>query len=175
MSDRKSDTRGSATQDALATFDALDVVDIDFMLGSWQGEGFETGHRLDGLLDAYRWHGKRFDSAEDVHPLVFTRLRGGLASVNPAFMAPALRWPMPRSTVMGRAFQLILPLITTSRSRARLRMTRYRGKESATMIYDQLPINDVFRKIDADTVLGAMDFKGMTAPFFFVLRRERKG
>lgn len=165
----------AATRDALATFDALDTVDIDFMLGSWQGEGFDTGHRLDGLLDTYRWHGKRFDSAEDVHPLVFTRFRGGLASVNPAFMSPALRWPMPRSAVMGKVFQLILPLITTSRSKARLRMTRYRGRDSATMIYDQLPINDVFRKIDADTVLGAMDFKGMTSPFFFVLRREQIG
>jgi hypothetical protein len=51
-------------------------------------------------------------------------------------------------------------------------MTTYRGQSSATMIYDQLPILDVFRRIDADTVLGVMDRKGMTAPFFFVLRRD---
>jgi hypothetical protein len=43
---------------------------------------------------------------------------------------------------------------------------------SATMIYDALPINDVFRKVDADTMLGAMDIRGTTEPFFFVLRRE---
>jgi hypothetical protein len=40
------------------------------------------------------------------------------------------------------------------------------------MIYDNLPINDVFRKVDQDTVLGAMDLKGIPRPFFFVLRRE---
>jgi hypothetical protein len=51
-------------------------------------------------------------------------------------------------------------------------MTTYRGKSSATMIYDQLPINDVFRKIDQDAVFGVMDFKGMKSPFFFILRRE---
>lgn len=40
------------------------------------------------------------------------------------------------------------------------------------MIYDQLPIHDVFRQINQDAVLGVMDRKGMNLPFFFVLRRE---
>ncbi len=51
-------------------------------------------------------------------------------------------------------------------------MTRHRGKVSATMVYDNLPIHDVFRKMDADTVLGIMDLKGLKKPFFFVLRRK---
>ena len=54
-------------------------------------------------------------------------------------------------------------------------MTTYRDKSSATMIYDQLPINDVFRKIDQDAVFGVMDLKGMKSPFFFILRREHGG
>jgi hypothetical protein len=54
-------------------------------------------------------------------------------------------------------------------------MITYRGKSSATMIYDQLPINDVFRKIDEDAVFGVMDLKGMKSPFFFILRREHGG
>ena len=41
------------------------------------------------------------------------------------------------------------------------------------MIYDSLPINDVFRKVDDHTVLGLMDLKGMKDPFFFVLTREK--
>lgn len=44
------------------------------------------------------------------------------------------------------------------------------------MIYDQLPINDVFRRLDgvagADAVIGAMDLRGLTRPYFFVLRRD---
>jgi hypothetical protein len=43
---------------------------------------------------------------------------------------------------------------------------------TATMSYDALPINDVFRKVDNDTVLGAMDLRGLQMPLMFVLRRE---
>lgn len=171
---------GHATPEvALELFDSLEPVDIDFMLGSWQGGGFHTGHPLDGLLEAYRWHGKRFDSAEQVHPLVFRSVSGKLVCVNPALVAPGLaladRLPVPRSVALGRVFQFALPLVRTAKARARLRMTTFRGKTSATMIYDQLPINDVFRKVDDNTVLGLMDFKGMKQPFFFVLRREQAG
>ena len=73
---------------------------------------------------------------------------------------------------MGNLFQAVIPLLVTDRSRARLRMTRYRDVDSATMIYDHAPINDVFRRVDEDTVLGLMDLKGMEQPFFFLLRRE---
>jgi len=68
-----------------------------------------------------------------------------------------------------------MPLFATRRSQARLRLTEYRGKSSATMIYDSLPINDVFRKVDENTVLGIMDMKGVAQPFFFILRRENDG
>ena len=62
-------------------------------------------------------------------------------------------------------------LLKTEKSQARLRMMEYRGKVSATMIYDRLPINDSFRRIDNNTVLGIMDFKSSPQPFFFVLKR----
>ncbi|MBN1547706.1 MAG: DUF4334 domain-containing protein [Syntrophaceae bacterium] len=169
----------ASTDEALAIFDSLDPVDTDFMLGAWKGVGFPTGHPLDGLLEAYHWHGKRFESPEHVHPLVFSSLGGGTTSVNPIFMIPALlvldRLPFLKSQAVGRIFQACIWLFSTSRSRARLRMMSYRGKSSATMIYDHLPINDVFRKLDENTVLGVMDLKGMRQPFFFVLRRENNG
>ena len=41
------------------------------------------------------------------------------------------------------------------------------------MIYDQLPINDVFRKLDDDAVLGVMDSKVLKDPFFFKLTRDK--
>ncbi len=173
------DAGRATTEDTLELFDTLEPVDIDFMFGKWKGEGFHTNHPMDGLLEAYHWYGKRFESPEDVHPLVFSTLRGGVATVNPASMGPALglvdRVPIPKSAMVGRIFQALLPFLTTARSRARLRMTTYRSKSSATMIYDQLPINDVFRKIDEDAVFGVMDLKGMKSPFFFILRREHGG
>jgi hypothetical protein len=167
------------TEQAFTRFDGLPPVEIPFLLGSWTGESFPTGHPLDGALEAFHWHGKRFDSAEEVYPLVFTTLGGGLICLEPKAMGPGLRlsdrFPVPKSALAGRLFQLLLPLLSTARSSARLRMTSYRGVLSATMLYDHLPINDVFRKLDDDTVLGVMDFKGMEMPFFFQLRREGSG
>ena len=43
---------------------------------------------------------------------------------------------------------------------------------SAAMLYDHLPIVDVFRRLDAHTLLGVMDARGISQPFFFTLRRE---
>lgn len=170
-------TAGSRTaEEALALFDSLEPVDIDFMIGAWKGKGFHTGHPLDGILEAYHWHGKRFESAEAVHPLVFTSLGGTHAPINPRAMAPSVTRLGLASKMkagwLGKTFQLLMPLFRTRRSGARLRMTVYRGKLGATMIYDELPINDVFRRLDDDTVLGAMDLKGLETPLFFVLRRE---
>ncbi len=166
----------TSTEEALAIFDSLDPVNTDFMLGAWQGSGFLTDHPMDGVLETFHWHGKRFEGPEDVHPLVFSTLSKGRKSLNPTLVMPGLGllkfFPFINSRFFGRVFQLIMPLFVTRRSRARLRLTDYRGKSSATMIYDNLPINDVFRKVDENTVLGVMDFKGMRKPFFFVLRRE---
>ena len=162
----------ATTQEALEVFDSLEPVDVDFMIGTWKGEGFHTNHPMDGLLESYHWHGKHFESLEDVHPLIFSTLRGGFARVNPGLMEPTLTVPMPWSAIVGRLFQTLLPFLATSRSAARLRMSTYRGQSSTTMIYDQLPIHDVFRQINQDAVLGVMDRKGMNLPFFFVLQRE---
>ncbi len=166
----------SSTSEALAIFDDLDTVDIDFMIGSWKGAGFPTDHPWDGLLETYHWFGKCFKSPEAVQPLVFTTANGGKSNVNPIWMIPVVnlihqKW-VPKSRIAGRLFQMCIPIFSTKRARARLRMTHYRGKESATMIYDNLPINDVFRKVDRGTVFGVMDLKNLEQPFFFVLRRE---
>lgn len=52
---------------------------------------------------------------------------------------------------------------------ARLRMVQFRGQLTATMIYDQHPICDHFKRIDAATLLGVMDRKGDPFPLYFWL------
>jgi len=42
------------------------------------------------------------------------------------------------------------------------------------MIYGQLPINDVFRKLDDNTVIGVMDNQHVKEPFFFKLSRDNR-
>jgi len=73
----------------------------------------------------------------------------------------------------GDLFQrLPLPLWITHHPQARLRVVEHRGVASAAMLYDHLQIVDVFRRLDAHTLLGVMDARGISQPFFFTLRRE---
>jgi len=167
--------QGTTGAAALAFYDTLAAVGIEEMIGSWRGEELRTGHPFDGLLERFRWHGKRFDSPDDAHPLIF-RAGGELkVAINPAFVPLAsvvrYRWIL-RAPLLPTLFAVIRPLVSTRQPKARLRLTEYRDVVTATMSYDALPINDVFRKIDDDTLVGAMDARGLEAPFMFVLRRE---
>ena len=167
--------RGTTTAVALAFFDALPPLELHEMIGSWRGSGVPTGNPLDGMLERFGWHGKRFDGVDDAHPLVFENGNGALSSVNPALvpMGVILRVPsMANTPFAARLFRLARPLIRTRRPAARLRKMEYRGVLTATMIYDALPITDAFRKVDGDTVLGVMDLRGLEQPFVFTLRRE---
>ncbi len=55
---------------------------------------------------------------------------------------------------------------------AMVREVKFRGKVSATLIYDKKPIMDYFRKIDDDTIIGLGETKG-NLTFFFYLEREK--
>ena len=164
----------TTTQEALDLFDQLETADIDFMLGRWQGAGLHTDHPMDGLLEAANWYGKEFVSPECVHPLLFLDGKEETFKVSPSpdMMKMALRLPIPKSEAATPVYTFFSSLLKTEKSQARLRMMEHRGKISATMIYDHLPIHDVFRKVDENTLLGLMDYKAAEQPFFFVLRRD---
>lgn len=167
----------TTTAEALDVFDAAPAVDPDFMLGTWRGAELPTGHPLDGLLAASGWWGKQFLGAEKVHPLLFpTADRTGLWAMNPllafAGLGPTSKLPILKTVSLQRPIATLRPILRTSAPKARLRTTRYRDVDTATMIYDQLPINDVFRRLSDDEVIGAMDLRGVSRPYFFVLRRD---
>ena len=162
------------TEEALAYFDSLATVQLDFMFGKWKGGEVPTNHPMDGLLEATNWYGKEFISRDEVFPLVLSNRPGETYKIVPyAFlMNLGLKFPLFKSSTMKIINGWVTKCVQTKNSQARLRMTEMRGKVSATMIYDRLPINDVFRKIDENTVMGLMDFKGQERPYFFYLMRE---
>ena len=165
------------TEDALALFDSLPAVEPDFMLGTWHGAELPTNHPLDGMLAASGWWGKHFGDSETVHPLLFPTSDGSaLWPLNPvlafAGLGAATRIPVLKRQNFGGTIAMLKPALQARGPKARLRTTRFRGVDTATMIYDQLPINDVFRELDERTVLGAMDLRGIRAPYFFVLHRD---
>ena len=73
---------------------------------------------------------------------------------------------------VGKLMPLATKVLKTYESKARARMIEFRGKSSATMVYDEKPIHDHFRKISENMVLGIMDLKSITQPYFFILERD---
>lgn len=176
---------GTTAEQGLDFFDSLPPVGIEELEGFWQGADLPTGHPFDGLLGPLGWQGKQFDGPDGAHPLVFADRRGRRFDVNPRVvpLAAALRLaPLVRKSTVrrptvprplaARMIRPLLPLARTSQPKARLRMTQYRGVLSATMIYDALPVNDIFRRVDSSTLLGAMDLRGPYPPFLFTLRQD---
>ncbi len=164
----------TTTEKALQLFDSLEPINLDFMKGRWQGSGLYTNHPLDGLLELSSWYGKEFIDLENVHPLLFLDNRENLFKIAPP--AISINWIFKIARLKNQALKplirMTISLLKTETSQARLRMVEYRGKVSATMIYDYLPINDIFRKIDDNTILGLMNCKNLSQPFFFILKRD---
>ncbi len=100
---------------ALALFDQLAPVAPAELLGDWHGQGLATGHPLDGVLEAWHWHGKRFLSTEAVHPLIFAAAGGRRISVDPNWVPMALlRAPwVGRLAPLGRLAPWLVPLLAT--------------------------------------------------------------
>ncbi|MEM8722175.1 MAG: DUF4334 domain-containing protein [Cyanobacteria bacterium P01_G01_bin.39] len=162
----------TTTEEALRLFDGLDTVDLEFMIGKWKGSGFNTNHPLDGLLETIGWYGKEFVNPDCVHPLLFADGESIFkVDPNPLITEMGLGVSIPKNPSLKPFYQGMSKLLETEKSKARIRMMQYRDRLSATMIYDYLPIHDAFRKLDDNTVLGLMDWKGMSQPFFFILKR----
>ena len=169
---------GAAPAEALDFFDSLPTVAVEEMLGRWRGSGLPTGSPLDGMLEGFGWYGKEFLDEENVHPLLFADRNGQPRPVDPGLLpVSVLRdyagfldvWPV------RRAFATIRPALYTRRPKARLRSVEHRGAVTAAMVYDALPIIDVFRRVNDDVRLGAMDMRGLPSPFLFLLHRDTAG
>lgn len=141
------------THTACRLFDGLETVELEELLGTWKGREFCTGHLLDGMLKKLRWYGKAFHDAENVDPLLFELPGGEIAAIDPAPVYDTRK------------------LLKAAGGKARMRKVECRGKISAAMIYDNLPIIDHFRKAEEGVLLGMMDRKGDKAPYFFILEK----
>lgn len=62
---------------ALALFDELPAVELDEMLGDWDGRCVPTGHPAEEHLAQLAWAGKRVHGRDEVHPLVCYDAFGG--------------------------------------------------------------------------------------------------
>jgi len=165
--------KNNTQAEAFELYDSLESIDTEEMWGLWKGEELSTGHPFEGLLTASKWYGKKFVSKEEVYPLLFERKDGSLYAGNPGLIPMTLPFDKIPSRLVSRVIPLIRPVFKTKNSGARLRMVDFRGKASASMVYDQKGIIDIFRKVDDNTLMGIMDIKEMATDksYFFILRR----
>jgi len=149
-------TRFSALRAGPATSEQLDelwaelpTVGVEEILGSWRGGDFANGHPASALLEQVRWHGKRFDSPLEAHPLICRGEDGALYS---------------NSKAAGGGLASLWPV-------------GFRGEVTATMVYDAMPVFDHFKAVDENTLLGVMNGKlapafGTDDLYWFWLERE---
>ena len=122
-------------------FAQLDPIDIEELIGKWQGSVFFMGlSKLEIVLKNFyilKWFGKLFLNSNQVKALIFSFL--------------GIKFNIPGGTAV-------------------LRKIEYRGKVSTSMIYNYLPIIDNFRKIDDQTVMGVTEIKGRVGIYFYLKR-----
>jgi hypothetical protein len=140
----------SPTTNALdSLWSDLTVLRVEEMLGAWRGGDFATGHPATGLLTKIGWHGKRFDSLLDGHPLICRDANGELYS---------------NTKYAGGGYS---PLWEVG----------FRGESTATMVYDAMAVFDHFKQVDSTTVMGIMNGKleaafGTADLYYFWLERD---
>lgn len=59
-----------SVETALALYDELPAVELDEMLGDWDGRCVPTGHPAEEHLAQLAWAGKRVHGRDEVHPLI---------------------------------------------------------------------------------------------------------
>ncbi|MEY4562252.1 MAG: hypothetical protein RLZZ618_1529 [Pseudomonadota bacterium] len=104
-----------------------------------------------------RWKGGRFDGGKEPDPIRWY----GKNFVSASYCEPLLARNEDGSVY---AFDKL--------GAAQMRLIEWRGKVSASLIYDSQPIMDYFRKVTDDVIIGLGDVKGKPTDFFFHLTRE---
>ncbi|KAK8127191.1 hypothetical protein PG984_008299 [Apiospora sp. TS-2023a] len=152
--------------------------------GLWKGAEFPTASPSDGVLVTSGWFGKRFTGNDHVDPLVWraskkSQKKGGEDGSSGGddgellFAADPLK--ATALLLQGAHVPDHRAECETQEPGARLRPVEYRGVVTASMVYNQLPIIDHFRRVDSTTLLGVVDNpQGPGPAFFFVLRRHEE-
>lgn len=145
-----------------AVFDQLKPISPEFLIGKWKGFSFDTGHPAHRILDTLKWAGKDYRSVDDVDPIMIYDDSGKRSWYSEYGHARV------SSELQG------IPVQGYAADRSQIREVKFHGTVSAAMIYDKFPIIDVFKYVDDNTVLGAMDSKDFPADageYYFYLKR----
>ena len=159
---------------ALEEFGSLPPIAPRELVGLWKGHGIPTGHPFDGVLENLGWFGKRFTPDMRADALLFRSGDQRLVAIDPKWipLRLALRFhDVGRMRVASNLFSYLQRRLRARGPVASLKTMVFGRVESAAMVYDDQPIVDHFRQIDAERIMGAMTTKGDERIYFFELQR----
>lgn len=156
-------------RDAFHFYDELDTVDISRMKGLWIRKKLPKASWFSESFSEINWYGKEFISSHSGYPLVMEKRNKERYYLNPSALT-FLPLRQGFTLLYKPSFLLFSPLLRTKRPKAVLEMTEYRGKVSATLLYERQDIKDIYRKIDDQTLFGITEFgnSGKQASFFLL-------
>ena len=161
-------------QTALEEFGSLPPIAPRELVGLWKGHGIPTGHPFDGVLENLGWFGKQFTPDMRADALLFRSGDQRPVAIDPKWipLRLALRFhDVGRMRVASNLFSYLQRRLRARGPVASLKTMVFGGVESAAMIYDDQPIVDHFRQIDAERIMGAMTTEGDERIYFFELQR----
>lgn len=164
-------------EEALVFFDSLDPITPSELIGLWKGSSLPTGHPLDGALESLGWYGKRFHADRRADALLFSTGGRRLVPLDPKHLP--LRLVLRFSGLAHRQwfrnlFGYAMKGMWARGPVAAVKSAEFRAASSAAMIYDNQPIMDHFRRIDADRVMGLMVVEGQSDHYVFLLERAEE-
>jgi len=169
-------TKKMTSEQALEFYDSLEPITFEELLevGEWHGAEIETEHIMDGVLEAVKWHGKRFEPNRGIHPLLYKGITGKIHSVDAGKIPFQHLVKLPR-WLIRIAFVFVAPLIHTKKPCTQFWDVEYRGKRTGAMVWDGLPIVEVFARINENEVLGVTVSKWFDPgpPYFFTLTKPK--
>lgn len=161
-------------QTVLEKFRHLPPIAPRELVGLWKGHGIPANHPFDGVLENLSWYGKRFTPDMRADALLFRSGEHRLTAIDPKWIP--LHWAMRfdrlgRTPIASNLFSYLQRRLRANGPVAGLKTLPFDGVESAAMVYDHQPIVDHFRRIDEQTVMGAMTIQCDERIYFFELQR----
>lgn len=167
--------RAGTTEECWRVFDSLPAVTVEELSGwRWKGYEIRNGHPWNGLLNKNNWFGKEYFTPEHGNPLLTYASKAETG--DDVFPAEPIKW---FAHVAEGGDEVILyknkdKFLARENVGCSLKTILYRGSITASMFYDEVPVNDTFKKVDDNTVYGVMDCKFLPdPPLFFVLEKYK--
>lgn len=165
--------RAGSTEELWKVFDSLPPVAVSDLVGyKWKGYEVDNGHPWVGKLESNNWFGKQYHDEDNGDALL---IYANEQKDGETFAADGLKTFKAFNSDTERVLFKDRAKYEANGSICRLKTILHRGVNTASMFYDQLPVNDSFRKVDDNTVFGVMDNKVLPdPPYFFVLEKFSK-